>query len=88
MYEHVSATYRPSLPPVLRNICFQLKGGSTCGVVGRTGSGKVSFFVFSSKVCRFCRYNACEGKRGEEERKGREDNTGVRGKQQTQARLG
>lgn len=49
VYEHVSATYRPSLPPVLRNICFQLKGGSTCGVVGRTGSGKVSFFCIFIK---------------------------------------
>eukprot|EP00798_Chlamydomonas_sp_ICE-L_P022324 gene22324-29400_t len=44
-YEGVSATYRPGLPPVLVDISFTLAGGSSCGVVGRTGSGKSSLML-------------------------------------------
>ncbi|KAJ9515463.1 hypothetical protein QJQ45_016472 [Haematococcus lacustris] len=38
----VSARYRPGLPPVLCDLTFTLKAGCTCGLVGRTGSGKSS----------------------------------------------
>jgi len=44
-YDHVTAVYRPGLPAVLRNISFYLPGGSSCGVVGRTGSGKSSLML-------------------------------------------
>ncbi|OLY79500.1 Metal resistance protein YCF1 [Smittium mucronatum] len=32
--------YKSSLPPVLKGISFQIKGGERVGVIGRTGSGK------------------------------------------------
>ncbi len=41
-FERVSARYRPGLKPVLRGITFSLPAGASCGVVGRTGSGKSS----------------------------------------------
>ncbi|GFR41482.1 hypothetical protein Agub_g2173, partial [Astrephomene gubernaculifera] len=44
-YENVTAVYRPGLPPVLRDISFELRPGTSCGVVGRTGSGKSSLML-------------------------------------------
>lgn len=44
-YENVTAIYRRGLPPVLQNISFTLPGGVSCGVVGRTGSGKSSLML-------------------------------------------
>lgn len=44
-YAGVSAVYRPGLPPVLRGLSFKLAAGSSCGVVGRTGSGKSSLML-------------------------------------------
>lgn len=44
-FDNVTAVYRPGLPPVLRNISFQLQGGQSCGLVGRTGSGKSSLML-------------------------------------------
>ncbi|KAL4424666.1 hypothetical protein ABPG77_004473 [Micractinium sp. CCAP 211/92] len=44
-YRGVSAIYRPGLPPVLRDLSFTLEGGMSCGVVGRTGSGKSSLML-------------------------------------------
>lgn len=44
-YDNVSAVYRPGLPPVLRGLSFSLPGGVSCGVVGRTGSGKSSLML-------------------------------------------
>ncbi|KAL6756466.1 P-loop containing nucleoside triphosphate hydrolase protein [Haematococcus lacustris] len=41
-FRGVSARYRPGLPPVLCDLTFTLKAGCTCGLVGRTGSGKSS----------------------------------------------
>ncbi len=41
-FERVTARYRPGLKPVLRGITFSLPAGASCGVVGRTGSGKSS----------------------------------------------
>lgn len=44
-YRDVFARYRPGLKPVLRGLSFRLEGGSRCGVVGRTGSGKSSLML-------------------------------------------
>lgn len=41
----MSACYRPGLPPVLRNLSFVVPGGSSVGIVGRTGSGKSSLML-------------------------------------------
>jgi ABC-type multidrug transport system fused ATPase/permease subunit len=45
VYRGVSARYRPGLPPVLRGLSFTIPAGSSCGVVGRTGSGKSSLML-------------------------------------------
>lgn len=44
-YTDVWASYRPGLPPVLKRLSFSLPGGCSCGVVGRTGSGKSSLML-------------------------------------------
>lgn len=44
-YRDVTASYRPGLPSVLRDLSFSLPGGCSCGVVGRTGSGKSSLML-------------------------------------------
>ena len=44
-YCGVDAQYRPGLPLVLKNVSFRIEGGSSCGVVGRTGSGKSSLML-------------------------------------------
>ncbi|GAA6061216.1 hypothetical protein JCM10212_001537 [Sporobolomyces blumeae] len=47
---NLTASYTPDLPPVLKDVCFEVKGGEKVGIVGRTGSGKstlgLSFFRF------------------------------------------
>ncbi|KAF2437796.1 P-loop containing nucleoside triphosphate hydrolase protein [Karstenula rhodostoma CBS 690.94] len=42
VFRNVSAKYRDDLPPVLNNLSFDIPAGSTCAIVGRTGSGKSS----------------------------------------------
>jgi len=44
-FRRVSARYRPGLPPVLRRLSFVLPAGTSCGLVGRTGSGKSSLML-------------------------------------------
>ncbi|CAG9463350.1 unnamed protein product [Pedinophyceae sp. YPF-701] len=44
-YRGVSARYRAGLPLVLRDLTFTIPGGTSCGVVGRTGSGKSSLML-------------------------------------------
>lgn len=44
-YVNVTASYRPGLPAVLKNLTFSLSPGTSCGVVGRTGSGKSSLML-------------------------------------------
>jgi hypothetical protein len=45
MTECVQARYRAGLPPVLKGLSFTIESGTTCGVVGRTGSGKSSLLL-------------------------------------------
>lgn len=44
-YQNVTVIYRDGLPPVLKNVSFTLSGGSSYGIVGRTGSGKSSLML-------------------------------------------
>lgn len=43
--KNLTVSYRPGLDPVLRGINFAIPGGSSVGVVGRTGSGKSSLML-------------------------------------------
>jgi len=45
IYEDVVLVYRPGLPPALSGVSFVIPGGSSVGVVGRTGAGKSSLVV-------------------------------------------
>jgi len=40
IFEDLKVRYRPTLPPSLENISFEIPSGARVGVVGRTGSGK------------------------------------------------
>lgn len=42
--ENLKVRYAPHLPLVLKGINFQVKAGSRVGIIGRTGSGKSTFF--------------------------------------------
>ena len=37
-FEDVRMRYRPGLPLVLKGLTFTVPGGTSCGVVGRTGA--------------------------------------------------
>lgn len=39
-FQNVVLSYRPDLPPALKNLNFTIEGGQKVGVVGRSGSGK------------------------------------------------
>lgn len=45
VYDNVTASYRSGLPAVLSDVSFSIAGGTSCGVVGRTGSGKSSLML-------------------------------------------
>jgi ABC-type multidrug transport system fused ATPase/permease subunit len=40
VFNNVTIKYAPHLPPALENTTFQIPGGSTTAIIGRTGSGK------------------------------------------------
>lgn len=44
-FENVTLSYREDLPPVLNNICLEIKAGERIGIVGRTGAGKSSILM-------------------------------------------
>jgi ATP-binding cassette subfamily C (CFTR/MRP) protein 1 len=39
-FDKLTICYRPGLPPVLRDLCFNVQAGEKIGIVGRTGAGK------------------------------------------------
>ncbi|KAI9350659.1 hypothetical protein BDR26DRAFT_929979 [Obelidium mucronatum] len=41
-FNNAEMRYRPDLPPVLKNLTLEVKGGEKIGIVGRTGAGKSS----------------------------------------------
>ncbi|KAJ3025896.1 UNVERIFIED_CONTAM: hypothetical protein HDU68_006517 [Siphonaria sp. JEL0065] len=41
-FKKAEMKYRPDLPPVLKNLTLEIKGGEKIGIVGRTGAGKSS----------------------------------------------
>ncbi|KAM0753983.1 ABC transporter [Meredithblackwellia eburnea MCA 4105] len=43
--KNVVMSYRPELPPVLRNLSISIRPGEKIGVVGRTGAGKSSIML-------------------------------------------
>jgi ATP-binding cassette subfamily B protein len=47
---HVTFAYRPDLPPVLRDLDFEVQAGQRVAFVGRRGSGKSTIF---NLLCRF-----------------------------------
>jgi ATP-binding cassette, subfamily C (CFTR/MRP), member 1 len=44
-FQNVTMSYRNGLPPVLKNVNFEVKGGQKVAVIGRTGAGKTSIFM-------------------------------------------
>jgi len=45
VFTDVALRYRPELPLVLTGVTLEIPGGSSCGIVGRTGAGKSSLLV-------------------------------------------
>lgn len=39
-FDKLTVCYRPGLPPVLKELSFNVKAGEKIGIVGRTGAGK------------------------------------------------
>jgi len=50
-FNHVKMRYRPGLPLVLNSISFVIPGGTSVGVVGRTGAGKSSLLQGLFRMC-------------------------------------
>lgn len=50
-FQEVSMRYRADLPEVLRSVSFTVKGGTSLGVIGRTGAGKSSLLQCLFRIC-------------------------------------
>ena len=48
--QHITARYKPELPPVLKSISFQLHRGRLVGVCGRSGSSKSSLAMLIAQA--------------------------------------
>jgi len=53
-FEDVRMRYRPDLPLALGGISFEISGGQTFGVVGRTGAGKSSVAAVLFRITELC----------------------------------
>ncbi|KAJ4291830.1 hypothetical protein N0V90_009726 [Kalmusia sp. IMI 367209] len=53
-FKGVGAKYRDDLPPILNNISFTIPAGSTCAIIGRTGSGKSSTLSVLMRLLPLC----------------------------------
>lgn len=42
---HLSLRYAPGLPLALDDVSFHVAPGTRCGIVGRSGSGKSTFYI-------------------------------------------
>ncbi|RWS26186.1 putative multidrug resistance-associated: lethal 03659-like isoform x5 protein, partial [Leptotrombidium deliense] len=52
IFRHVFLSYTDS-QPILKNLCFEIKGGSKIGIVGRTGAGKSSLINALFRLVEF-----------------------------------
>lgn len=44
VFDQVTVSYRPDLPPVLKDVSFTVRHGERIGIIGRTGAGKSTIF--------------------------------------------
>merc|ERR1719456_1804864 len=51
VFDSVTMRYYHSLPIVLKHLSFCIPGGTSVGVVGRTGSGKTSILAALYRLC-------------------------------------
>ena len=51
---NLSYRYKPHLPVVLKNICFDIKQKQKIGIVGRTGSGKSTLTLGMLRILEIC----------------------------------
>ncbi|MFC5542943.1 ABC transporter ATP-binding protein [Ureibacillus suwonensis] len=49
-FENVSFSYNKQVEPVLKNITFEAKAGSTVGIIGMTGSGKSTLIKLLARL--------------------------------------
>ena len=71
-FDHVSMRYREGLDLVLKDLHLTIHAGEKVGVVGRTGAGKSSLFVWIFRIVEYVLKRGKRGKRGKRrEEKGR-----------------
>ncbi|KAG9048922.1 hypothetical protein FS837_011659 [Tulasnella sp. UAMH 9824] len=58
-FRDVVMRYRPGLPPVLKGITMEIKGGEKIGVVGRTGAGKSSLMIALYRIVELSGGSIC-----------------------------
>lgn len=58
-FRDVVMRYRPGLPPVLKGITMDIKGGEKIGVVGTTGAGKSSLMIALYRIVELSGGSIC-----------------------------